>query len=248
MFYPAASGSSPAGGRWLPRPSPAHRYFQPCGCSRVCLFHWHRRPGSHVPYESQVELRAAYMPDVARAVSGIPQADPGGRVTPGSDIASSAFDTSATVRLRSLLSTVPAGILSQHFPQRSPPSLLATAACGGLRSTPDCRTQRVLLHLSYSCASPRGLAMLVTQEPMQTWLIAGLRPGAWRGLRVSQTSLSARWLMHCSSGGDHACIHLHCSAARNIRRVTPHRLSVPSAKTSASTSRLRASHCQRLSG
>src|ERR1700730_4218130 len=33
------------------------------------------------------------------------------------------------------------------FPQRSPPSLLTTAACGGLRSTPDCRTRRAFLHL-----------------------------------------------------------------------------------------------------
>ena len=49
------------------------------------------------------------------------------------------------------------------FPQRSPPSLLTTAACGGLRSTPDCRTRRAFLHLSYSYASPGGLALLVTQ-------------------------------------------------------------------------------------
>src|SRR5229473_1337713 len=64
------------------RPSPAHRYFQPRGWSRLCFFPWHRRPGSHVPYKSQIELRAAYMPDAAWAVSGIPQADPGGRVSP----------------------------------------------------------------------------------------------------------------------------------------------------------------------
>src|SRR5258708_8138372 len=38
------------------------------------------------------------------------------------------------------------------FPQRSPPLLLTTAACGGMRSTPDCRPRRALLHLSYSCA------------------------------------------------------------------------------------------------
>src|SRR5258708_1023754 len=36
------------------------------------LFPWHRRPGSHVPYQSLVELRAIYMPDVARPVSGHP--------------------------------------------------------------------------------------------------------------------------------------------------------------------------------
>jgi hypothetical protein len=31
------------------------------------------------------------------------------------------------------------------FPQRSPPSVLTTAACGGLRSAPDCRTRRAFL-------------------------------------------------------------------------------------------------------
>src|SRR5450759_2064124 len=36
---------------------------------RLCLFPWHRRLGSHVPYKSQIELRAAYIPDVAWAVS-----------------------------------------------------------------------------------------------------------------------------------------------------------------------------------
>ena len=41
------------------RPSPAHRYFQPRGWSRLCFFPWHRRPGSHVPHKSQIELRAA---------------------------------------------------------------------------------------------------------------------------------------------------------------------------------------------
>src|SRR6266478_10157623 len=51
------------------RPSPAHRYFQPRGWSRLCFFPWHHRPGSHVPYQSLIELRAAYMPDAARAVS-----------------------------------------------------------------------------------------------------------------------------------------------------------------------------------
>src|SRR5215469_9160940 len=51
------------------RPSPAHRYFQPRGWSRLCFFPWHRRPGSPVPYKSLIELRAAYMPDAAWAVS-----------------------------------------------------------------------------------------------------------------------------------------------------------------------------------
>src|ERR1700688_3244642 len=64
------------------RPSPAHRYFRPRGWSRLRLFPWHRRPGSHVPSKSPVELRAAYMPDAAWPVSGIPQANPRGRVSP----------------------------------------------------------------------------------------------------------------------------------------------------------------------
>src|SRR5258707_4866890 len=34
-----------------------------------------------------------------------------------------------------------------------------------LRSTPDCRTRRTFLHLPYSCASPCGPTMLVTQGP-----------------------------------------------------------------------------------
>src|SRR5271166_69343 len=51
------------------------------------------------------------------------------------------------------------------FPQRSPPSLLTTAACGGLRPAPDCRPRRALLHLSYSYASPNGPAILVTHDP-----------------------------------------------------------------------------------
>src|SRR2546428_6750868 len=54
------------------------------------------------------------------------------------------------------------------FPQRSPPSLLTTAACGGLRSTPDCRPRRTFLHLSYSYAPPCGPALLMTQCHEQT--------------------------------------------------------------------------------
>jgi hypothetical protein len=39
--------------------------FQPRGWSHLCFFPWHRRLGSHVPYQSLIELRAAYMPDAA---------------------------------------------------------------------------------------------------------------------------------------------------------------------------------------
>src|SRR5208282_2631030 len=54
--------------------------------------------------------------------------------------------------------------------QRSPPWLLTTAACGGLGSTPDCRTRRTYLHLSYSYAAPYGPAILVTQDPQSVHL------------------------------------------------------------------------------
>src|ERR1700730_17243219 len=54
------------------------------------------------------------------------------------------------------------------FPQRSPPSLLTTAACSGLRPEPDCRPRRTFLHLSYSYASPFGPAILVTHDPLRT--------------------------------------------------------------------------------
>jgi hypothetical protein len=53
------------------------------------------------------------------------------------------------------------------FPQRSPPSLLTTAACGGLRPVPDHRPRRALLHLSYSCAPPTHAA-LVTHRHIRT--------------------------------------------------------------------------------
>jgi hypothetical protein len=48
------------------------------------------------------------------------------------------------------------------FLQRSPPLLLAIAACSGLRPAPDCRPRRALLHLSYSCEPPDTQDDLVT--------------------------------------------------------------------------------------
>src|SRR6266853_5686015 len=56
----------------LLRPCTSHRYSDPRGLSRLRSLPLHRSTGSHVPYKSLVELRAAYMPDAARAVSGHP--------------------------------------------------------------------------------------------------------------------------------------------------------------------------------
>ena len=130
------------------------------------LFPWHRRPGSHVPYESLVELRAAYTPDAVQSVSEHPpnSSQELGQppVLTSSNPLSTLLQRFACARLSR---AVPAGIIAPTFPQRSPPSLLTTAACGGLGSTSDCRTRRALLHLSYSCAPPFGPATLVTQDP-----------------------------------------------------------------------------------
>ena len=51
------------------------------------------------------------------------------------------------------------------FPQRSQPSLLTTAARGGLRPAPDCRPRRALLHLSYSSAPFYADGAFVTHAP-----------------------------------------------------------------------------------
>jgi hypothetical protein len=54
------------------RPWPAHRYFRPRGFRRLCLFPWHRRPGSQVPYKSPNESHASYTPDTAWPVGRFP--------------------------------------------------------------------------------------------------------------------------------------------------------------------------------
>src|SRR2546423_5258538 len=98
----------------------------------------------------------------------IPQAGPGGRVTPRfwHRLIRFRHFIDGSLALASLnracRNLIPA------FPQRSPPWLLTTAACGGLRSAPDHRTRRALLHLSYSCAAPVLPAMLVTHDPTRT--------------------------------------------------------------------------------
>jgi len=56
----------------LLRPCAPHWYSDPRGVSRLRSLPLHRSTGSHVPYESLVELRAAYMPDAARAGFRVP--------------------------------------------------------------------------------------------------------------------------------------------------------------------------------
>src|ERR1700752_4056893 len=64
-----------------------HRYSDPCGFSRSDVSLGIRATGSHVPYKSLIRLRAAYMPDVARAVfRTAPESIPGAGRPPGFDI------------------------------------------------------------------------------------------------------------------------------------------------------------------
>src|SRR5439155_13114134 len=100
--------------------------------------------------------------------SGFSRADPGGRVTPRFRhrlirfrhfIDGSLALASLNLACRDHVPT---------FPQRSLPSLLTTAARGGLRPAPDCRPRRALLHLSYSSAPLHADGAFVTHDPKRT--------------------------------------------------------------------------------
>src|SRR5258707_2280398 len=152
------------------RPSPAHRYFRPRGWSRLCLSL--SIAGQVLTFHTRARL--SFAPSTCRMPLGqsqcIPQADPGRRVNPRfwHRLIRFRHFIDGSLALASLNRACRDHVPT--FPQRSPPSLLTTAACGGLRSTPDCRPRRALLHLSYSCAWPFGPAMLVTQDPTRTKL------------------------------------------------------------------------------
>jgi hypothetical protein len=75
---------------------------------------------------------------------------------------------------------------------------LTTAACGGLRSTPDCRPRRALLHLSYSYAPPCGPALLVTQCQQPTLLSSSPRRPACKDSAASKLTLK---LGHSATNG-----------------------------------------------
>jgi hypothetical protein len=107
--------------------------------------------------------------------SGFSRADPGGRGTPRFRhrligfrhfIDGSLALASLNLACRDQVPT---------FPQRSPPSLLTTAACGGLRPAPDCRPRRALLHLSYSSAPSYSHGAFVTHAPQPTFEAAETR-------------------------------------------------------------------------
>jgi hypothetical protein len=74
------------------------------------------------------------------------------------------FDTSSAVRSRSPLRTIPDGIKSRLLLQRSPPSLLTTAACSGLTPAPDRRRRGAHPHLSYSATPSFSEDVFVTHR------------------------------------------------------------------------------------
>ena len=123
--------------------------------------------------------------------SGFSRADPGGRGTPRF--------RHRLIRFRhfidGLLALASLNLACRDhvptFPQRSPPSLLTTAARGGLRPAPDCRP-RTLLHLSYSSAPLHADGAFVTHDPNRTPhnpLISRCR--RFTGLHASENTRSA---------------------------------------------------------
>src|SRR5215475_13670672 len=134
-----------------------------------------------VPYKSLVELAPPTCRMPLGQASGFSRAVPGGRGTPRFRHRLIGFRhvISGSLALASLnlacRNQVPT------FPQRSPPSLLTTAACGGLRPAPDCRPRRALLHLSYSSALSYSDSAFVTHDPVRTLVVgASLLEKAYR--------------------------------------------------------------------
>src|SRR6516165_5974059 len=156
----------------LLRPCALRRYSRPRGWRRLWLLPSRHRHDRAQVLTFRTKAWSSFAPPICRMPLGqsqdILQADPGGRVTPRFWHRLNRFRhfNSGSLALASLNHACWDHVPT--FPQRSPPSLLTTAACGSLRSAPDCRTRRALLHLPYSCALPCGRAMLVTQDPNRT--------------------------------------------------------------------------------
>src|SRR6516164_6380696 len=127
--------------------------------------------------------------------SGFSRADPGGRGTPRFRhrlirfrhfIDGSLALASLNLACRDHVPT---------FPQRSPPSLLTTAARGGLRPAPDCRPRRALLHLSYSSAPLHADGAFVTHAPKRS-LLTTAESGGRLPLRWCIAAAAAHtWMM-----------------------------------------------------
>ena len=173
----------------LLRPYAPHRYSDPRGVHHLNVS---LGIGAQVlTFRTRAWL--SFAPPTCRMTLGqsqdIPQADPGGRVTPRfcHRLISFRHFISGLLALVSLNRACQNHALA--VPQRSQPLLLTMAACGGLRSAPDCRPRRAYLHLSYSCASPFGPVILVTHDPEGTWAPASTIPFRRRSQRSTSRAL-----------------------------------------------------------
>src|SRR6516162_4370023 len=155
----------------LLRPCAPLRYSRPRGWSRLRLVPSRRQRDEAQVLTFHTKAWSSFAPPTCRMplgqASGFSRADPGGRVTPRFRhrlirfrhfIGGSLALASLNLACRDQVPT---------FPQRSPPSLLTTATCGGLRPAPDCRPRRALLHLSYSSAPSYSDSAFVTHAPKQ---------------------------------------------------------------------------------
>ena len=156
--YPASSllrGSPPLSGASVLSAS----RLQP-----LAPFPWHHRPGSHVPYKSLFEVRAAYMPDAARPVSGHLPSSSRRQCQP--PVLTSSKQVS-TLHRRFACARLPRtclpGSSSRRFRDAHHHGFWPQQLAVTWDQRPDRRTRRALLHLRYSCAPPCGPAMLVTQ-------------------------------------------------------------------------------------
>ena len=139
----------------LLRPCAPHRYSGPCGFCHLDVSLGSGTTGSHVPYKSLIRLRAAYMPDVARAVfRTAPELIPEAGRPSGFDITFGISTRHQRFAFARLSGSYLTGLRSRLWLQRSPRSLLTTAACRGLRPAPDCRPRGANPHLLYSSTSP----------------------------------------------------------------------------------------------
>jgi hypothetical protein len=155
----------------LLRPYAPHRYSDPRGVHHLNVS---LGIGAQVlTFRTRAWL--SFAPPTCRMTLGqsqdIPQADPGGRVTPRfcHRLISFRHFISGLLALVSLNRACQNHVLA--IPQRSQPLLLTMAACGGLRSAPDCRPRRAYVHLSHSCASPFGPVILATHGQQRNWKV-----------------------------------------------------------------------------
>jgi len=132
----------------------------------LCLFPYHHRPGSQVPYESPDKSHASCTPDTAWPVSRYLPCCSQSKGKPRFWCHLSPFDASSEVRLHSSLLPILDVIgLSRLLTITFTTAAFGTeAAYGSLRPPPTRRLRRVHLHLSYSTTISR----LPDTTPAQT--------------------------------------------------------------------------------